>query len=116
MKYVGPNHVKFNNTGQKISFTYPNSKMGGMIFGSRTMLIDGNLTLWDEENQIKAVLFFNREGDSFDQITGRVYRYDPNGKKQKKEPNKVKDITDMVGELIYEVKGSWLKELTFNGE
>lgn len=52
-----------------------------MLFGARTIFFEGNLCLTDEENGLKAYVFFNKEGSSFDNLAGKIYRYNPKGKK-----------------------------------
>lgn len=79
MNNDGPNHVKFKD-GQDIEYHYPLTKMGGMLFGDRTINIDGAMTYEDRGNKIKAIIIFQDKGKA-DRFTGRIYRYDPSSKK-----------------------------------
>jgi|JI9StandDraft_2_1071091.scaffolds.fasta_scaffold461214_1 hypothetical protein len=67
MKYSGANNLRFKD-GQKLKLNCPASRMGGMIWGARTICMDGLLQIEDEANKIKACIFFNREGESFDEV------------------------------------------------
>lgn len=80
MNYTGPNYIQFKD-GQKLKLSCPASKLGGMIWGARTISMEGLLQIEDEKNGLKACVFFNREGESFDEVKGKVYRYDPVAKK-----------------------------------
>lgn len=44
MKNEGSNRVTFDNTAQQITFNYPNTKVSGIIFGSKTIGIEGTMT------------------------------------------------------------------------
>ena len=57
MRNEGPNNIKFKD-GQFISYEFPQSSLGGMLWGDRTLNIDGSMTFEDKGNGIKAVIFF----------------------------------------------------------
>jgi len=50
MKNEGSNQVTFTNSGQKVNFNYPNTKVSGIIFGSKNIGIEGTMTFEDNEN------------------------------------------------------------------
>lgn len=61
MKNSGFNQVLFNQTRQEVKFNYPNTKISGIIFGAKTMGIEGTMTFEDVANNLKAVLFFQKQ-------------------------------------------------------
>ena len=91
------------NDGQKISYSYPQFRAGGMIFGSRTVNWERKMVFEDINNQIQATVSF--------------------GPKKKKGwfSKAVGKNDDFVGEILYkggkvsEIQGSWLEGLSFDG-
>jgi hypothetical protein len=104
MKNEGPNNIKFND-GQMITYNYPTTKLGGMLWGEKSILIEGTMTFTDLKNGLKAVIFFNKLKKQED-IVGKLYKYNPALNLQKKEPNKLSEIKDVQEELA-EISGSW---------
>ena len=49
MRNEGPNNIRFTD-GQKITYQYPTNKLGGMLWGDRTLNIEGTMTFEDEKN------------------------------------------------------------------
>jgi hypothetical protein len=96
MRNEGPNNIKFAD-GQTITYVYPTNKLGGMLWGERTLSIDGNMIFEDKENGMKAVIFF-KQGKS-DRYIGRFYHYKPELNLQKKEPTKLSEIKDIQNEI-----------------
>jgi hypothetical protein len=64
-----------------------------MLWGERTLNIDGNMIFEDVENGIKSVIFFKHQ--KFDRYIGKLYFYNPKLKLQKKEPTKLGDLKDI---------------------
>ena len=56
MRNEGPNKVKFAPDGQTITYQYPFSKVGGMLWGDRTLNMDGTMVFEDPGNCLKAVV------------------------------------------------------------
>lgn len=83
-----------------------------MLWGDRYLNIDGNMTFLDEENGIKAVLFFQNGG--FDRYKGILYKCNKSIPPLRKEPKQVKDLKD-IEEIICEIEGSWLSSLNIGG-
>ena len=46
-----------------------------MLWGERTLNIEGTMIFEDEDNGIKAAIFFKHK--KFDSYIGKLYRYDP---------------------------------------
>jgi len=96
---VGPTFVEFQD-GQLIEYTQPSFKLGGMLFGSRTLNYTGEFHFWDKSNSIHSKLkvgssnsFFKKKDKlKLDELSGKVFV-------NKKE----------IGLL----KGNWLKNLLF---
>lgn len=82
-----------------------------MLWGERTLNIDGNMIFEDEQNGLKAVIIFKH--GRYDKYIGKMYRYDPSLKLQKKEPSKLSEIKDLKEEIC-EVNGSWLESLVID--
>lgn len=57
MRNEGPNNIKFPD-GQVITYEYPVTKLGGMLWGDRLLNIDGHMTFEDTKNNLKAVIIF----------------------------------------------------------
>lgn len=80
-----------------------------MLWGDRTLTIDGSMVFEDKVNLLKAVITFKNK--KFDEYQGKFYRYIPG--LQKKEPTKLSEIKDMK-ELICEIAGSWMTNLVID--
>lgn len=46
-----------------------------MLWGERTLTIDGNMIFEDKENGLKAVIFFKHKSN--EKYIGKFYRYKP---------------------------------------
>jgi len=84
-----------------------------MLWGDRYLNIDGNMTFVDEDNMLKAVIFFQIKG--FDRYKGILYRYKLGVPPLKKEPKSAKDLKD-IDEIICDIDGSWIKNLVIGGK
>lgn len=71
MRNEGPNNIKFNEDGQTITYQYPTNKLGGMLWGERTLNIEGSMTFEDVNNKLKAVIIFQHK--KYDKYTGKLY-------------------------------------------
>lgn len=94
-----------------ISYQYPIQKVGGFLWGDRTLNLDGSMLFEDKVNGIKAVVFFEQKKQ--DHFIGKLYRYDPSKELQHKTPTKIGEIRD-IEEVICEISGSWLHCLVFD--
>jgi hypothetical protein len=54
----GPNTLEFKD-GTKIRFNAPDWKLGGTIFGSRTIDVEGSMLWEDLDNKLRAVIVMN---------------------------------------------------------
>jgi hypothetical protein len=79
----GKNYIEFLD-GTKISFEYPFMKIGGLLFGKRTIKFSGTVQFEDLKNGITAEMKFNPEGGMFkkskgpvDEFTGAIHHGDP---------------------------------------
>ena len=70
-KQVGKSYIEFRD-GSKISFEYPFMKIGGLLFGKRTVKFTGKVEFNDDKNNIFAELSFNSEGGMFKKRQGNV--------------------------------------------
>ena len=100
--FKGKVNVIFND-GQVISYTYPQFRAGGMIFGSRTVNWENQMVFEDLKNSIQATIVF--------------------GPKKKKSwfTKAVGKHDDFAGEIVCdgtkvtEIEGSWIEGLSFDG-
>lgn len=100
--YKGKVQVTFANN-QVISFTYPQFRAGGMIFGSRTVNWSHDMTFEDSTNGITATIVFGpkKKGGWF-----------------KKAVGKNDDFSGEIlvkGRKVCEIEGNWLEGLSFDG-
>ena len=118
----GKNNVDLKNSGQQISFQYPKLTLGGMIYGKRYVLWDGHMKYEDKENNIKAIIFFNRSHNNlknkrFHDIYGKIFYYDFSKEKKDTEFYEYKTPKNPFPtdeRLIFsEITGSWLEGIYF---
>jgi hypothetical protein len=64
-----------------------------MLWGERTLNIEGTMVFEDKLNGLKAVIIFKHQKP--DQYIGKFYRYKPELNLQKKEPSKLSEIKDI---------------------
>lgn len=69
------------------------NKLGGMLWGERTLNIEGSMTFEDKQNGIKAIIFFKHQ--RYDKYVGKLYYYKPELNLQKKDPSKISEIKDI---------------------
>ena len=121
----GKNNVYLKNSNQNISFHYPKLTLGGMIFGKRYCLWDGHMKYEDKQNNIKAVIFFNRshpniKNKRFHDIYGKIFYHDFS--KEKKgtefyEHKTPKNPFPSEEKMIFsEITGSWLDGIHFDNK
>lgn len=84
-----------------------------MLWGERTLGIDGNMIFEDKGNGLKAVIIFQHT--RHDKYIGKIYEYKPELNLQKKEPSKMSEIKDIQKEIC-EVNGSWLENLVIDNK
>lgn len=74
LRTVGPNNLKFPD-GQLITFQMPTKKVGGMLWGDRTIIHDDTFCIEDKNNGWKCVIFINAK--KYAMIQGKLYNYNP---------------------------------------
>ncbi|OMJ72247.1 hypothetical protein SteCoe_29357 [Stentor coeruleus] len=100
--FSGKVNVIFDS-GQVVTYVYPQFRAGGMIFGSRTVNWAHEMTFEDQKNGLTATISFG-----------------PKRKKSwfKKAIGKNDDFTGEIqckGNKLCEITGSWLEGLSFDG-
>lgn len=53
-------------------FNYPNTKISGIMWGAKTISVEGTMTFEDDMNGLKAILFFQKQA-----FSGVFYQRDP---------------------------------------
>ena len=92
MKNDGPNNVKFKD-GQTIQFAYPQSKLTGILWGEKEIIVEGTMELIDKQNNLKALLFFKQNKNH--EFKGKFYSCKSQGLAKIKEVNKLSEIRDI---------------------
>lgn len=130
----GPNNIVFKD-GQHIRFGYPSYKLGGTIYGERSIEAIGSCTFEDLTNHRKAVLlmstykthgmFRSSSSGCKDQFEGIIYDSKPlTGNAESIKKNYGKDF-EMVSDLkklkdvkkqICKVEGSWLRNCVIDNK
>lgn len=130
----GPNNIKFAD-GQHIRFKVPDWKLGGTIYGDRTIEADGSVFFEDVTNNVKACIIFSTykktgfwkkvETGNKDEYYGIIYQCQPiknidaSAKllfsKTAEDISDFKQIKDNV-KTICDIKGSWLNYLEIDGK
>jgi len=118
--------VTLKTTGQTISYHYPKVIIGGMIFGKRYVLMDGHMKFEDRENNLKAVIMFNKSHKNlknrrFHDIYGQIFHCQYSNKDKEKsfyEEKLSKSSTFPTdNKLIFsQITGSWLENIVFDNE
>jgi hypothetical protein len=123
MVQKGKNSVYLKGTNQTISFQYPKMLLGGMIYGTRYVLIDGFMKFEDRENNMKAYIYFNKNHPNLKlrrvhDFYGQIYHHPyPKKKEQFFEEKMPKNPFPSDKKLIYsEITGSWLENIIFDNE
>ena len=70
-RQVGKNYIEFND-GTKIVYEFPYMKIGGLLWGKRTIKFSGKVDFLDAKNGLEATLSFNSEGGVFKKKEGPV--------------------------------------------
>ena len=58
-----------------MTYIYPTKKLGGMLWGDRTLMNDDTFTFEDKTNGYKAVIVFREK--KIDKFSGKLYNYHP---------------------------------------
>ncbi|CAI2382818.1 unnamed protein product [Moneuplotes crassus] len=100
-RQIGKNYIEFPD-GTRIDYEFPYMKIGGLLFGKRTIKFSGKVQFSDPKNHLIGQLAFNSEGGIFkrkqgpvDQFTGTIERN---------------------GTVVSEIEGSWLENISFDGK
>ena len=118
INFDGANYIEFPD-GHKYVVHYPLTKLSGLMWGARTVNIEGISTIDDLSNGNKAIVVFDPKVPRFDStikptnFEGIIYK--SNGNQQKKKIESLSDISN-VDEEICEVYGDTLNELIIDGE
>ena len=119
----GKNTVYLKNTKQTISFQYPKINLGGMVFGSRFVLLDGFMKFEDRENNMKAVIYFNKNHPNLKlrrihDFYGQIFHHQfPKKKEEFYEEKMPKNPFPSDKKQMYsEISGSWLENIIFDNE
>jgi hypothetical protein len=125
--------VEFND-GSKIKFCLPNLYAWGFVMGSRGLQYTAPIVVFDEKNEVKAVLKYSADvktgltsyfaSSRSDVVRGAIFKYDKakhNSVCQKyseKWFNMIKELGEMPDSIkvIHKVEGSWLREIRVDGE
>jgi len=131
----GPNEIHFKD-GHHIRFGFPSYKLGGTVYGERTIEAIGSCTFEDLTNNRKAVLLMNTfkktgwirstTSGSKDEVLGIIYDSKtpiPNDSEHIKK-NYCKDISFVteldslkdVKKKICDINGSWLQTLVIGNK
>lgn len=126
MVQKGKLNVYLKTTGQTISFHYPKVILGGMIYGKRYVIIDGHMKIEDRENNMKAVIYFNKSHKNlknrrFHDIYGQIFhcQYSTKDKQSNFYEDKISKSSNFPtdNKLIYsQITGSWLENIIFDNE
>jgi len=126
----GPNDIVFAD-GQHIRFGFPSYKLGGTVYGERSIEAIGSCTFEDLTNNRKAVVLMNTfkktgwirstTSGSKDEVSGIIYdcktKIDTSADHIKKTFCKdIKFVDDLdslkdIKKKICDIKGSWLGKL-----
>jgi hypothetical protein len=119
----GKGTVSLKTTGQTISYQIPKVILGGMVMGSRYVIFDGHMKFEDRENNMKAVIYFNKSHQNLKlrrvhDIYGQIFYHKFQTKKEAFYEEKTpKNPFPSDKSLIYsEITGSWLENIVFDNE
>lgn len=65
ISFVGANHVEFPD-GHMLEVHYPTTRVSGLMWGERTVNIEGTGILIDNKNNRRGIVVFNPEKPNFD--------------------------------------------------
>lgn len=131
----GPNDIVFKD-GHHIRFGFPSYRLGGTVYGERSIEAIGSCTFEDVTNKRKAVVLMNTfkktgwirstTSGSKDQVVGVIYdskhQIDSSADHIKKTYCKdIKFVEDLdslkdIKKKICEIEGSWLNKLKIGGK
>ncbi len=119
MVQKGKDSVYLKSTGQTISYHLPKVILGGMVMGSRYLLIDGHMKFEDVENNLKATIIFNKNHANLKNrrvhdFYGMIYKYDYPKKKVEFYEEKIPKLPK--SDIYSEITGSWLENIIFDGK
>ncbi len=121
----GKNNVYLRESDQTISYQNPKLTLGGMILGKRYIIWDGHMKYEDRQNNIKAIVYFNKshanlKNKRFHDVYGKIFYYDFSKDKKGTEfyENKVpKNPFPSDEKMIFsEITGSWLEGVYFDNK
>lgn len=101
--FEGANYVEFPDK-HKIEIHYPTTRVSGLMWGERTLNIDGTGIIIDHKNGTKGVVVFHPSKPRNDftilptHFEGIIYKH-ATEVKQKKEIDSLKDIVDIEEEI-----------------
>ena len=121
--HKGKNNVYLSGTNRVISFQYPKINLGGVIFGTRTVLWDGHMKFEDRSSNLKAIICFNKSHANlkkmrFHDIYGQIFFHDYSKDKKKNEFYESSFSKNSFPDkkfVICEITGSYLEEIFFDG-
>ena len=117
--FDGANYVEFPD-GHIIEFHYPTTRVSGLMWGERTVNIEGTGILIDHNYDMRGIVVFNPSKPRFDftsnptNFEGVIYS-STSKEKQKKKIESLKDVTD-IEEEICDVYGDVIQELIIDEE
>lgn len=120
----GPTHIEFLADGSRVSFNAPDFKLGGTLYGERTIECIGSQVFHDVTNGVKAVVILStyKEEGMFNKtvkgsrsgLEGMIYRVKDDKNKLPKFgrnmglPESLKDVKDCK-EKLCDISGSWME-------
>lgn len=119
----GKHNIYLKTTGQTITYHYPKVVLGGMIYGSRYVLWDGHMKFEDRENNLKAIVCFNKSHSNLKNrrihdIYGQIFTHDFSKEKKQKEFFESKLPKNAFptdkSKVLSEITGSWLEHIIFD--
>lgn len=117
--FEGATHVEFPD-GHVIEFHYPTTKVSGLMWGDRTVNIEGTGILIDHKYDQRGIIVFNPKVPRFDNtdeptsFEGLIYK-SKSKVRQKKKIESLSDVTDIESEIC-ELYGNTLKEVIIDDE
>lgn len=117
--FEGANFVEFPD-GHKIEFHYPTTRVSGLLWGDRTVNIEGTGILIDHTYKNRGIVVFDPAKPEFDNtdrptsFEGLIYK-SKSKVLQKKAIKSLCDVTD-IEKKICDIYGNVLKELVIDDE
>ena len=99
---VGPTTVTFAS-GQKVTYTYGDYRVGGMLYGTRSANWEGEMHFEDKDSEISATVKFGPEQKK-SLFRSRIGKNDD-----------FAGSLSLAGEEVSAIEGNWLKNLIIDG-